>query len=301
MQRPRRQQRRHVRHLLRIELTAMKRFVVIAVAGTIGVAACFSSFDGLSGAGVESDAAPAADGGDATLAAEAGVDAAPIVFTGGPSRCPTGEIVICDGFEGPNIDGRWSIAAGAKTTPSTFARGSSSLELPIPPSDDGGTTGYIGSYVDTTLSFSAYSEIYVRAFFDMPSASNPNLGFVYLYHHDTTNDTYPGVVLGMASGVLGVRLDPVTGMSRSFASGSQVPRDRWMCLELGVKLSSGAVTDIRVWLDDVELTDLGLTGPYPQLLDHLQFGVEGARNDANGFVLHGDELVVAPKRVGCTQ
>jgi hypothetical protein len=86
----------------------------------------------------------------------------------------------------------------------------------------------------------------------------------------------------------------------AFATGTPVPRDRWICLELRVDLSSAAGA-IQLDLDGIRLAfgTVQSTMP-PSGVARAELGIVYSANLPAGATVYVDDAVVAAGPIGCT-
>jgi hypothetical protein len=215
----------------------------------------------------------------------------PGAICGTASRCPQGSF-LCDGFES-GIDSRWvmdNFGADTETIDDSHAcRGSSALHLQTPPIADGGD--FVLATLQTTISLG--TAVAIRAFVYPPA---PFASQYQTYLELSQNvGPYLGIQLGEVNGNLFV----TNGISSSeTTSARSLIAERWNCLEIDIDLFAGSGS-IRVWLDDVEVTDLAATGP-TQASPPLELLTVGSGGHGLPPDLWIDELVIAPGHIGCT-
>jgi hypothetical protein len=89
----------------------------------------------------------------------------------------------------------------------------------------------------------------------------------------------------------------------NYSDGVQMPRDRWACVEVGF---FGGTNELRVWLDDAEITRLHVTNwnpPPPNsawspAYERAEIGFEayGGQNESDIWY---DEVAIGKNRIGC--
>ena len=89
----------------------------------------------------------------------------------------------------------------------------------------------------------------------------------------------------------------------NYSDGVQLPRERWACLEVGYL---GTQHELRVWLDDNEITRLHVTNwnpPPPNLAwspayERVEIGFEAYGGQTESDIWY-DEIAIGKNRIGC--
>jgi hypothetical protein len=212
------------------------------------------------------------------------------------SRCPGLGVQLCDGFEGATLDPRWNMVthSGTVSIDDAFAaRGAHSLAVEAL----AGASGDVQAEITESETFPS-TDIYMRALVYLPGttpatairlmtayqSASPFLG-VSLYATPTSGGFAPRVYDGVTDTTVDTTMP-------GFAT------DRWVCLEWEVV--QGNPGRVRVWVDDVEVSDLALT---PNTASTPPFGVIsfGLLHPAGAapHKLWIDEVAVDRARITC--
>jgi hypothetical protein len=201
------------------------------------------------------------------------------------SLCP-GTLAFCDNFENGNLD-RWTIASNGAPDPvveTTRAyRGSRSAHFAVSGQGPAG-------YPDAALTTAALaSPLYIRLFVYVPVAVQTS----DLFWLNDNNGSF-----------CAVRLDGNTLLLNSndarfpaVASTVKPRHDGWSCVEM---FYDDGNHEIRVWLDDTEISALHATGWTGSGLDQLavRASTESPGPDVD---LWYDEIAMDTQRIGCSR
>jgi hypothetical protein len=235
----------------------------------------------------------------------------------GTGPCGAEGVVLCDGFESAAVGGPpggdWVVELqnaqeSLTVDDSRAARGKHSVRIRT-------GSGYERALLATTRGFPfAQNTFYARALVYTTTVPAANAHFTLLTGvgklQGASEKTF--VRLGGQFGILmanyyGFNASDQPQYSSSvpgnYSDGVQMPRDRWACLEVGFL---GATNELRVWLDDAEITRLHVTNwnpPPPNLAwspayERAEIGFEayGGQGDIDIWY---DEIAIGKNRIGC--
>jgi hypothetical protein len=268
----------------------------------LGAGACASSSSGTipdaalpgSGGGPSSGGTSGGTGGGAAGSSGFGY--------GGPSRCATASVKLCEDFESGLNSSTWTTSKSGDTTiavdTTRAARGSNALHIK--------TTAGDWAYIKEMKSF--------------PATNNILYGRMFVYFEDDlTTDGHFSLAEGAGTGttgvarfggqykVFGVGTDggpsgDWTDKDDMTAAGKKVPSKTWICAEFQFK---GDTHEFRVWWDDAERTTLR-TGPSR----HANFTMPTFNSLWFGWWMYNikepqelwiDELAVDDRPIGCSK
>lgn len=217
---------------------------------------------------------------------------------GGPSRCATAGLPLCEDFESGLNAATWMTTRNGDTTIAVdtmrAARGTSALHIK--------TTAGDFAYIKETKTF--------------PATNNILFGRMFLwFEDDITTDGHFSLAEGAGTGtsgvarfggqfkVLGVGTDGgPSGDWTDHGDTKMVPSKTWICAEFEFK---GDTHEFRVWWDDVERTALR-SGPSK----HANFTMPTFNSLWFGWWMYNlkepqelwiDEIAVDYKPIGCTK
>ena len=207
---------------------------------------------------------------------------------GGPSLCPGG-LAFCDGFEDGTL-ANWDVTSSKATLPvvdtSRAYRGTHALHMSV--SGQGSTSAYPSQTLEVGL---AASPVYIRAFLYLKSGfQESNL----LWVGDNLGN-FCGVDIGGNVLVLDTNDQPAFPLVISTAAPR---RDTWICLEM---FYDEAAHEIRVWLDDTEITSLHATGWTGSGLDQMSLHASTQSPGGPDVEVWYDEVAMDGQRIGCTR
>jgi hypothetical protein len=215
---------------------------------------------------------------------------------GGPSVCPA-NVLICDGFEAPTLDPRWSpfMPTGTSAPDTTHAyRGAQAMHNHTdavtgmdPGADVNTSQGLAGGAVTGT--------VYARAFLFLPIAlPSPTLQLL-----NFSDDVGKGISFSIKDGFV-VNNDYGSSIFRQ--SATAVPIGRWVCVEL--EIPSGTVGTSRISLDGGEIVDVAITkGTVQPAPTHIYVGIDyfNAGPSVPAVDVWIDELIVDDKPTSCAE
>jgi hypothetical protein len=251
------------------------------------------------------DAAPLDMGVASDLAAhdlagaDLSVDANPMSTT-----CTQGiSYLFCEDFESGMLNpARWTSSANPPTTTLSVSmaqrhRGQYALRLQISAPDMG---TYLENWIEQRATFPR-DTLFVRAFVRLPSGTTvPPLGLGMMQVRQTAGPGKQANVELLAGRAFNHAHDLVPPGMKS--STTVLPFDQWTCVEWRVHHAADAGTaELRIWVDDIELTDAALVGSMQDTpWGLLRFGpVMQAPASAPTVELWLDEIAVHHSRIGC--
>lgn len=233
-------------------------------------------------------------------ASEASADAADAVTVDTDARqdavalstCAGQSVLLCEGFEAP-LGSAWTsfqTAGTVGTTSTRSLRGGGSLE-----SITNAVTGLapeadVRDYISRTGPGPLFGRIWVYVRSPFPAAYNQFLTFA-----------------DVGGGGIAIGVDASGGLvSNDFADGSYLvsatalPLDRWVCLVLEVPSNQTGLT--RVYVDDVEVTDITQSNTTPQTApDQIYVGQDWGSGPGVAATMWLDELIVDSSPITCAQ
>jgi hypothetical protein len=223
-----------------------------------------------------------------------------------PTKCP-GSFLLCEDFENGFDTGLWgTIDDSGVTTVSidnTVAyRGSHSLRFHVDAPASGVSSPYMQAQIveDAALR----NPFYTRFFLFMPT-SLPTID-VPLFKPVQSIDPFGAAYLGM-SDTRALYTDSYNiDAQQGILGGTAAPLGRWVCFEVYVDNSAtagdaGAGGEMRVWMDDNELTGIHMTQLHANpVFGALVYGMESTLDTTTpAFNYWIDEIVVSTTRIGC--
>ena len=230
-------------------------------------------------------------------------DGGVVPFCGRPASCPSG--LLCDSFEGAVLDSSlWHTleSSGSIALDSARAcRGSQSVH-----SHNNASGNSAGSYGQIyALQPFGTGSLFLRAFFFVPQANLTATGYHTLFSVNQTVGPYSSILVNTLQGGYLQLVDPAPALPISQNSQTVFPTDRWVCAEWEVdfSLSNGA---IRLWLDEVPVNDLTLTGVATQMslpISALYIGLSqySAPSAQPALDYWFDDVLVDVARIGCSR
>ena len=219
--------------------------------------------------------------------------------TPNPSLCTIAGLALCDGFEQPQVQSPpWffvNIAASVTIDTQRFYRGTRSLHVrtevepdPVQPTRQGELTQTDAVPLDTL-----YGRVFMYVASPLPTWSFRILG---LLQPNSPN-------LGPMLFVDGGKLEVYPQSSTSLTSQTDLPLDRWFCLEL--KVVNAVAGEVQIWLDGVEVTDLHYNGDTTMNPPVGRFSIGTALFGDSAvrpaFDVWFDELGLDDQRIGCSR
>jgi hypothetical protein len=251
-------------------------------------------------AGGSDDGAGGSDGGPAT-------DGASAADQGAAPTCVTAGTELCDDFESGQLDPKkWTLHKSNNDDVVVETGLAHSGQYAVHLKLVAGQTNQ--AQIIEKLTFpAAYNTFYTRAFLyfspDIPSGNGYHMGYIYA----SGNNDLGLVQAGMGS----IGPKDFLGYSIYFGPPSHefgpwasltVSANRWLCVELFESGVQGVGETRRVWVDDMELTDLETTydGQAPPQFDTVSLGVW--QYDGNTPTLNDmwiDDVRVSSRKIGC--
>jgi hypothetical protein len=234
----------------------------------------------------------------------------------GTGPCGADGVVLCDGFEDAPAGGPpgsdWVVELqnaqeSLAVDDSRAARGKHSLRIHT-------GSGYERAIVATTRGFPFQENtFYTRALVyvtTVPASAHFTLITGVGKLPSATEKTF--VRLGGQFGILmanyyGFNASDQPQYSSStpgnYSDGVQLPRERWTCFEVGYL---GTQHELRVWLDDTEITRLHVTKWNPQppnpawspAYERVEIGFEAYGGQSESDIWY-DEIAIGKNRIGC--
>lgn len=210
-----------------------------------------------------------------------------------PSLCGGGAFNMCDGFETATLDPRWivDVLQGSVTVDTTRVyRGATALRMHV--NAIGSVGASPGALVRTYDGLPIVGPTYGRVFAFIPGG-NPT---VFTQYVNFANDAGLGASMGEENRAVidnNYAVAPVDYRT----SATQFPRDRWVCIRYEVP-PTGA---LRVFLDDVEVTDIAAPVTAHPAPTHVYIGVDFPATVTNQPALDAwfDEAVLDDAPVTC--
>ena len=215
---------------------------------------------------------------------------------GGPSRCDTAGVQLCESFENGLSASIWTTNQSGDATAVVdtmqAARGSKALHVKT-------TAGNGHAYVTEKMTFPAPANtLYARMFVYLGDPLTTN-GHFSLAEGDGTGSS--GARFGGQNKFLGVGTDGASG-DWTDKDNKLIPAQTWMCFELEL---NGATNDFHGWWDDVERTALHRgamqhSGFVMPQLNALWFGwyMYNATEPQDLWI---DEIAIDSKPIGCAK
>jgi hypothetical protein len=233
------------------------------------------------------------DGGDDGSMDLAGLDMGP--FVGGASKCPVGGALLCEGWEAGPYPGFWNFGSPPSPTVDTAqaARGAHALHMTLPAV----STGYQAIGAGEQMTFPHNPPIYVRFFVLVEQRINFVANLMRL---DQVGGSNQALNLGLQpNGAINIDTTSISpGFERS-SSTAVLPLNQWTCLEV----MYDGITDgnEKVWMNDVEVTDVGGAGvnannPFDEMVLFFDYNATGP---VPATSLWYDEVVISTTRIGC--
>ncbi len=240
--------------------------------------------------------------GGADLAMMAGDDLSPLPDAGpadlaSPSLCPGSTVALCESFESGTIDARWDqikLNATLTVDDTRAKRGTHSLHVHTAALAAGSSSqGELGEMQTVPM-----GDFFVRSYIYL---SSPPIE-VRLLGAEQSASPYLGVNVNVAAGGLSTYNNAAVPDVYN-GSTTTVPLDDWFCLETETVVGTPGV--LHVWLNDVEVTALGLaqdTQTTP-LMDEIFVGLQFYQppKAIAAFDAWYDEIVVDGARIGCAR
>lgn len=238
-------------------------------------------------AGADAGAEPTDAGLDAPSPVDAGADSGP-----SPIDCGSGiaGLLACNDFEAGI--GSWAIeeVTGTVTVADTMASGGAR-------SLHGVTTAAEGqAAVSESFTATSSGQLWFRGYYYVPSslALTGTLSFVYAWQNDGM--TYPGVSAGIDAPGRAYVWTPSGGYAAGMGT---VPRDTWLCVEVGIVIS-GTAGEVIVRFDGVEVQRVtGIDTHFGGAYDRITAGLERAGAALPAAELYADDIALATSPIGC--
>jgi len=268
-----------------VELTGDTRAITVPIdsarAGeaTLETRACAAGGPDSSAANTDLDGGDGGDGGNH----------GDLAFS---TLCTNSSFLICDSFE--NGFGSWTVhddppRGFLSIDPSLAKSGYMSVRAEI---DDSAA-----DYVQAVMTLARpVRPTHIRMFWFLPSATPA----IELLRFAGSAPPYGTLVLTADRPVLSVYASALN-RPLNVSSTTSLPRDRWACIELSLDDGTGGSTgELRVWVDDVELTDLHQTGLAVSALDQLALGPTLQLTAGTvPFAVFIDEVALDHAHIGC--
>jgi hypothetical protein len=216
-----------------------------------------------------------------------------------PSLCAALSVNVCDGFEAPTLNARWteSVNNGGINVDNTRAyRGASSLHVSTAATAAAGASPhanlitYDGMPINTTL--------YARVFAWVPSTNNHDpFGQVLNF----ANGSGQGNAIAIENGRV-VNNDYAGPTVFRESMTVSMPRDRWVCLEMEINQATATGT-VKIFVDENEVTDITLSGAPTPVYTHVYLGLDWSNTPANfgAQELWLDEIIIDDQPTSCAQ
>ena len=234
------------------------------------------------------DAPPLLDAGP-DPSSDAGFDGG---FDAGPDETACDDVhagaLLCDGFEVGAGFPDWSMNRGAAYATDPVYRGNYSI---VGRSSTTSALAYLyENFGDTTS-----GEIYTRAYVFL--ASDQVAESLVLLHFEEGGSPWDYAELQIQGGVLRIGARNQTA-GFEYVNGPPMPRDRWVCIELGFAI--GATATIQLSVDDVPAASLPHDTTRMRPWRVFYAGITNRGTAQTGEVeLYMDEIVLSRSPIGC--
>jgi hypothetical protein len=253
---------------------------------------------------VDGDTPPDAPARDGRVPIDApGVDAPPVIdadldapfdggFDAGPDETGCDDVhagaMLCDGFEAGAGFPDWWMNRGAAYATDPVYRGNYSI---LVHSSVASTLAYLYESFEEVTSGELYGRAYVYVASDQTAES------LVILHLEESGSPYDYAELQIQGGVLRVGARNRTA-GFEYVNGPPMPRDRWVCIELGFAIGTSATIELSV--DGVPAASLphDTTRTMPWRI--LYAGISNRGSAQTGTVeLYMDEIVLSRSPIGC--
>jgi hypothetical protein len=231
-----------------------------------------------------------------------GADLAGVDLGVTPSLCSSVSVMMCDGFEGASIDGRWTqnmLKGGFSIDTTRAYRGASSLHVHTDQITS--STFDPGATLRTSQNFNTLTPgtIYVRAFAFLqapfPSSFNQLLNFA------TNGGEGAALATAMGSGHIAINDYAGTPIWNESTTGMTLATGRWLCLQFGLPIGMSGTATVSVDGNHID-TDLVIPTPQP-IPDHIYCGLDFSQTvtSQGAADLWLDEIIVDNKPTSCSE
>jgi hypothetical protein len=217
------------------------------------------------------------------------------------STCAQLSVGMCDGFEEPTLNSRWTSASTAGSTvtldTSRAYRGNGSIHAHTLATTAGVTaTAKLRVYEGTNGLITGVAHVRVWAYFASPYPTAYEQALIF------ATNSGQGIAAASVGGF--VESNDFTYGQYRISTMTMWPIDRWACLELAIPSNSEGTT--RFYIDDVEVTDVAITTPtgMPEPApDHLYVGLEWYQPNVNLGPTDAwfDEVIIDSQPITCAK
>ena len=210
----------------------------------------------------------------------------------GGDVCGRADVTVCDGFEGGALDARYR----------EINFGPSAVSLDTTRAHTGTTSVKVQSTNFTQMLATPVPgpRFYVRVYLTSDTPMNPGHN-TYINAGEGDGDPNHGEWIRVGEHREQLELNRKSDDKELLSSGdynslegaTQLAADQWYCLEV---LYDGPGSEVRVWIDDVEVSKLHATD-WTANYETFKFGYE--RYHGPDKTLWYDDLVLATERIGC--
>ena len=195
--------------------------------------------------------------------------------------------IHCDGFEDGSGFTAWTMPRGATYATSPVYRGAyAMLARSVPAS--------ALSYLHENLGEVMSGELHTRAYIHVAGDQDP--AHLVVLHLEEGGSPYDYAEIQLIDGNFRIGARNRSGFD--YVDGPAIPRDRWVCLELGFAIGTTAIIELRV--DGAIAASLPHDTTRTRPWRTFYAGITNRGSGQSGEVeLYMDEVVVSRSRIGC--